>query len=97
VQAECLAAIAPVQRRLPALGLHHGPAVGQPQRGAPVAAVVDEGLPFTVGHEAARQRKRCQVHDVARALVVETKAGVGVVADLDLTARRFPPIRVGHR
>ena len=71
---------APVARRVPVLGLHLGPAVGQPQRRRRVAAVAHELEPLAVGDEMARDTHSCDQHLVPRRLVVEAEA-VAVVAD----------------
>ena len=41
----------PVCRRLPALRLHRGPSIGQPERGAFIAAIRDELCILAAGHE----------------------------------------------
>src|SRR5258708_37756748 len=55
-----LALPAPVERRRPLLLLHQGPAVGEPEFGAAIAPVVDEGEVFAGGDETARQAARLQ-------------------------------------
>ena len=72
--------VLPVARRLPAVVLHRGPAVGEPQRRVGVAAVLDEGEPFAVGHQRARDAHRPDQHAVRRPFIVEAIA-VGLVAD----------------
>ena len=72
--------VLPVERRLPAAGLHRVPAVGQPQLGPPVAAVGDEGQVLAVGHRPRGELEGVAADAVARAFVVEGEA-VAVVAD----------------
>ena len=74
-------ALLPIERRRPAFALDEAPAVGEPQRGRRVAAVLDEGEPFAIGDEAIGEREGAEQNLVARALVVPRKAG-SVVADL---------------
>ena len=78
----------PVEGRLPALGLGARPAVGLPQFGPPISAVVDEREPFTRSHQAIGQREVVQPNLVARPFVVEgeavdRRASVETATDLD--------------
>ncbi|MCY1362233.1 hypothetical protein D9M69_489380 [compost metagenome] len=91
----------PVQRRLDALLADPAPAVGEPQAGGLVAAVVDELEPLAVGDRVRAQRERLQVDLVARPLAVKGKA-LAAMADLDHAAVEADPVgrraRVGdHR
>src|SRR5882757_8997213 len=70
---------ASVGRSLPArrarlLGLSHGPAVREPERGRRIAAVSHEIEPLRIGDEAACDPHRLQIDLVRRALVVEAIA-----------------------
>ena len=57
--------LAPMARGFPALVVHGGKAVHQPQRGGPVAAVAHEGEPFTIGDEiACIPRAHVSEHDL---------------------------------
>ena len=60
--------------------LHRRPAVGEPHERLAIAAGLDEGEPFAVGHAAVGQTEGIEQHLVPRALVVEREAGA-VVAD----------------
>ena len=64
----------PVARGLPALGLHFGPAVRQPEIVRAVAAIGDELQPLAVGDETARDDRCLQQDLMGRLLIVETKA-----------------------
>ena len=84
--------------RCQSLLVDRGPAVGQPQLGAVVAAVVDEGSwysPFVTGRLASAWGR--MQHLVARPLVVEGEAVAGV-ADLGRCrrARRRTPARAAR-
>src|SRR5258708_36085508 len=85
-----LALPAPVERRRPLLLLHQGPAVGEPEFGAAIAPVVDEGEVFAAGDEPARQAERLEPHLVARLLVVEG-ATAAALADLAPAAGKTQP------
>ena len=80
-----LAVAPPVVRRDPALGLHHRPAVRQPQIGAPIAVVGHEPQPVAVRHQIGGQGERLQPDPVRRAFVVECEIRP-VVTDGDQTA-----------
>ncbi len=67
---------APVERGLPAFGAHGGPALGEPELGAVVAVLVDEGEVLGAGDEACGEAVGREVDGVARGLVVEGE-GVG--------------------
>ena len=60
----------PVQRTLPALRLHHCPAIAEPGACAAVATVIDELLVFGITDHAVRQCMRTDQHAVARRFVV---------------------------
>ena len=64
----------PVERRLPALGAHGRPALGEPELGAVVAVLVDEGEILRAGDEARREAVGREIDAVARRLVVEGEA-----------------------
>ncbi len=66
--------LAPIERMTPALALDRGPAVGEPILRIGVAAGLDEGQPFAIGHQPLRQAEGLQIDRVARALVIEGKA-----------------------
>ncbi len=82
--------LVPVERRAPALVVDPGPAVGEPQLGAAVAAVGDEPQPLAVGHQPVGEPERLEPDLVARQLVVEAEAGA-LVADLDQPAVDVDP------
>ena len=86
----------PVQRRLPAVRLDRGPAVGHPQIRAPVPSVGHEGLPVTAGDGRSGDPERAQQHVVAGPLVVEREA-IAIVPDLDDPAVVVDPPGSGHR
>src|SRR5688500_8032250 len=71
----------PLERRVPALGLCGPNAIGQPQLGMAVAAVVDELDILAVGHQARSDLEWLDEHAVARRLVVEGES-ISRVADL---------------
>ncbi len=88
----------PVQRSLPALGLHPRPAVRLPQLGTSIAAVVDEREPLAGGDEAVGERVVVEADLVARTLVVERESGdrtgiVAAVADLGEPTAEVDPSR----
>lgn len=82
--------LAPVERRLPAAGLHRGPAVAEPRLGAAIAAVADEVEEFAAGNRAVRELERAQQRLVARGFVVEREA-VSFVADRGDAAGEVEP------
>src|SRR5271163_4290519 len=59
----------PVERRLPALGAHRRPTLGEPQLGAVIAVLVDEGEILGAGNEARGKPVRREVDRVPRRLV----------------------------
>ncbi len=69
--------VVPVVGGVPAVGLHGGPAVGEPVCGGAVAAVVDEVEPFAAGDEPIAQRVRREQHVVAGPFAVEGEPAVG--------------------
>src|SRR5258708_37838193 len=87
-----LALPAPVERRRPSLLLHQGPAIGEPEFGAAIALVVDEGEVFAAGDEPARQTERLEPHPVARLPVGEGETRT-VTADLAPAAGKARPTR----
>jgi hypothetical protein len=66
----------PVERRLPAFGAHGGPAFGEPELGAVVTVLVDEGEVLSTGYGTVCELEGRDVNLVARGLVVEGE-GVG--------------------
>ena len=86
------AALLPVERRRPAVLLHRGPAVRQPQVRTAVAAVLDEAEVLAGGHRLSCEEERLEVHAMSRPLVVEREAVPGE-ADLDQAARMRHPGR----
>src|SRR5260221_6362164 len=85
-------AIALAQRagRLPLLIAGGGKAVHQPERRRAIAAVLDEGEPFAVGDEVARQPDGTDEGAVHRLLIVEMEAVVAVADRMDAFAEREP-------
>ena len=73
---------APVQGRIPALGLHRRPAVRKPQLGPAVAAVDHEGSPVGIGDEVVAKGVGLKPDAVRRTLIVEGEAPTPV-ADPD--------------
>ena len=67
----------PVERRLPALLPHHAPAFREPQLGAGVAVVVEEGEVLGGGDEAIGELIGLEKEAVPGRLVVEGK-GLGI-------------------
>src|SRR5208337_2760125 len=76
----------------PAVATARVPAVGEPEFGTLVAAVIHEGQIFTVGHQTIGQRERGDVLLVSRSLVVEGKA-CRLMADRPQAARKRNPAR----
>ena len=70
----------PVERGLPAAGVRDVPAVGEPQLGPPIAAVLDEREELAVGDRPRGQLEVLEIDPVPRAFVVEAEA-VALVAD----------------
>ncbi len=75
----------PVERGLPAFGAHGGPAFGEPELGAVVAVLFDEGEVLGAGDEAGGEAEGREVDCVAGGLVVEGEGvdGVGIGGDAD--------------
>ena len=77
----------PVEGSLPAFGAGGGPAFGEPELGAVVAVLLDEGEVLGAGDEAGGEGEGLEVGVVAGGLVVEGEGGdvggVGGDADLD--------------
>ena len=67
----------PVERGLPAFGAHGGPALGEPELGAVVAVLVDEGEVLGAGDGAGGEVEGLDVDGVAGGLVVEGEGGGG--------------------
>src|SRR5690606_8208865 len=84
-------ALSPMKRSPPPLRRCHREAVGEPELGALVAAVLHEGEVFAVGDEAGGELERLQEDAMGRALVVVGEiASAG--ADLERAFRiRMPP------
>jgi hypothetical protein len=74
-----------IERAAPVLALDGVPAVGEPQRGRGVAAVLDELEPFGVGHAAIGELEGTDQRLEARAFIVIGEA-VAVMADLENAA-----------
>ena len=68
----------PVQRRAPAVGLHRVPAQRQPQLGAAIAIVGNEGQKVAVRDRVRSEFESRDKSAVARSFVVECKAVSGV-------------------
>ncbi len=81
----------PVEGGLPAGGAHGVPAFGEPELGAGVAVVFDEGEVLGTGDGAGGELEGAEIEGVAGALVVEGEGvevvGVGGVADFDEAGR----------
>ena len=80
----------PIQRCNPLLGLHRGPAIGEPELGTGITVVLDEADPVGVGDEVIGEGVWAQQGLVRRALVVEGEA-LAIMADGDQTA-----VETGH-
>ena len=63
----------PIERGGPALRCHHGPAVGKPERGRAVAAVLDEGDPLGIGDAAIGEPEGTDELIVSRPFIVKAK------------------------
>lgn len=99
IQGEFASVRVPIQRVLPALRLHHRPAIAEPGTGAAVATGVDELLELGVADHPMRQRMRTDQHAMTRRLVVVGE-GIGLrpcrCADLhDLFVACLPAQRAG--
>src|SRR5699024_7146033 len=86
----------PVAGRLPPLGLHGGPAVGEPQFGAGVAVVGHEALPVAHGHLPGGDLPSGDPHGVPGAFVVVGEPVV-VGADVGLPLDDDEPVRLPRR
>ena len=77
----------PVKRCLPALGTASGPALGEPELGAGIAVVLNEGEVVADRDKAVGELERLQVDLVLRRLVVEGEGewvgGIGGDTDVD--------------
>ena len=88
----------PVERRFPCFVLHPRPAVRQPEFGAAIAAIGDEGLVFAIADRTRGDAEGPQQHLVARRFIVEGKAR-SVMADpvdaagMDVPFQRLRPVR----
>src|SRR2546429_399091 len=80
----------PIERRPPPLGLHRRPAVGQPELRPLVTAVLDEGEIVAAGDRPRREAEWLEPDLVARSLIVEGEAAIGM-ADLMQSARELDP------
>ena len=76
----------PVEGRLPAFGAHGGPAFGEPELGAGIGVVVEEGEVFGGGDEAGGEAVGLEEDGVAGGLVIEGEGGGigGVGGDTDV-------------
>ena len=81
----------PVQRRLPMLVDHGGPAVREPELRTVVAIVLHEGKPLPAGDGPVGQGEGCQVDRVPGKLVVETETPA-LMPDLGHAAIVFDPV-----
>ena len=79
-----------MSRRFPALVADSAKAVHQPQRRRPVAAVLDEGKPFGIGDEVAREFNRADQRAVRRLFIVEMKTVVAVPDRVNALVERDP-------
>ena len=94
--------VVPVERSLPALVAEGDPTFGEPEFGAGVAAIVEEGEVLSAGNEASTEGERLEEDLVAGGLVVEGEGGVvggvGGDADGDESAGEADPfLRWGER
>src|SRR5205823_2663935 len=80
----------PVERGRPSPGLPGGPAVGQPELGPVIAAILEEGEEFRVRGGPARLLEPFEILRVPRSLVVEGEARP-FMADLVDPAGEFRP------
>ena len=76
----------PVERGLPAFGAHGGPSLGEPELGAVVAVLVDEGEVLGAGDEARGEAVGRNEDGVTRGLVIEGEGvgGCGVEGEADV-------------
>jgi hypothetical protein len=100
--------LSPMARRLPAVGLDSGPAIGKPKRWCRIAAGGDEFEPFGVCDQMPRNPYVRDQLIVNRRLIVETKASA-IMANRMNPSRHFditagplrhawlPPVRVIDR
>ena len=93
------AVAAPVEGGLPAVLAEGGPAFGEPELGAVVGVVVEEGEVFSAGDEARGERKGGEVDLVAGGFVVEGEGieigGVRGDADVDEAGGEVDPAKGG--
>ncbi len=82
--------IFPVKRCLPGFFAHAAPAIREPEFRTLITAGLDELEVLAVRDQPRSQRIRCQQHAMARAFVIETKAGA-VMPDFLHAARLFDP------
>src|SRR3954451_17874503 len=75
---------------VPALVVCAGEAIHQPQRCGPIAAVADEGEPFAIRYEIARDPDRTDERAMRRVLVVEMRAVVDMADVMDAFVQRQP-------
>ncbi|CFW43179.1 Uncharacterised protein [Bordetella pertussis] len=87
----------PVQWRAPVLLAGLVPAERQPELGAAIAAVLDEGQVFSLGDGAVGQVKRSEQYLVRRGFVVEGKAFTGVADAHDAAVIAGPARRRAGR
>ena len=86
----------PVERRLPALGAHRRPALGEPKLRAVVAVLLNERKVLSAGNQARREPVRWKINTMARRLVVEgervDRSRVESKSDLDQAGRKINPV-----
>ncbi len=67
-------------------------------RGVAIAAILDEGDPFTIRDQPVGQRMGVEKRLVPRPLAIEGEVGLAVVADFDEALPSFDPVdRTGQR
>ena len=88
---ERLAGVGPLERGGDPVGV---PAVGEPQLGAAVAVVADEGEVVDVADRAGGEGEGAQQDLVARGLVVEAEAGAAVAGLDDAAGVSVPALGV---
>src|SRR5579883_2370165 len=85
-----LALAPPIERRFPALLAYRRPAVGEPEFGAAIAAILDEVEILAAGRRARGQTEGFEPDLVARRLIVKGETGAAM-PDLIQPAGKFDP------